>query len=102
MIRLYGEPMQDLPPFSRLVNTALQSYALFPHMAVAQSIGLCLELQGKPKAEVATITVERMRALVKLPSGAVAAPSCRRRLHGRLLVLQQGRHRRPDEARPAG
>ncbi|GEM_PF-1285373 len=69
VIRLYGEPMQDLPPFSRLVNTALQSYALFPHMAVAQNIGLRLELQGKPKAEVATITVERMRALVKLPSG---------------------------------
>ena len=61
--------MQDLPPFSHPVSTALQSYALFPHMAVAQSIGLCLELQGKPKAEVATITVERMRARVKLPSG---------------------------------
>ena len=66
IIRLYGEPMQDLPPFRRPVNTVFQSYALFPHMTVAQNIGFGLEMQGKPKAEIAA-TVERMLALVKLP-----------------------------------
>ncbi|MBD9426255.1 ABC transporter ATP-binding protein [Pseudomonas sp. PDM15] len=66
VIRLYGEPMQDLPPFRRPVNTVFQSYALFPHMTVAQNIGFGLEMQGKPKAEIAA-TVERMLALVKLP-----------------------------------
>jgi spermidine/putrescine transport system ATP-binding protein len=66
VIRLYGEPMQDLPPFRRPVNTVFQSYALFPHMTVAQNIGFGLEMQGKPKAEVAA-TVERMLALMKLP-----------------------------------
>ncbi|WP_394559874.1 ABC transporter ATP-binding protein [Aquipseudomonas alcaligenes] len=66
VIRLYGEPMQDLPPFRRPVNTVFQSYALFPHMTVAQNIGFGLEMQGKPKAEI-TATVERMLALVKLP-----------------------------------
>lgn len=66
VIRLYGEPMQDLPPFRRPVNTVFQSYALFPHMTVAQNIGFGLEMQGKPKAEIAA-TVARMLALVKLP-----------------------------------
>ena len=66
IIRLYGEPMQDLPPFRRPVNTVFQSYALFPHMSVAQNIGFGLEMQGKPKAEIAA-TVERMLTLVKLP-----------------------------------
>ena len=66
IIRLYGEPMQDLPPFRRPVNTVFQSYALFPHMTVAQNIGFGLEMQGKAKAEIAA-TVEKMLALVKLP-----------------------------------
>ena len=66
VIRLYGEPMQDLPPFRRPVNTVFQSYALFPHMTVAQNIGFGLEMQGKGKAEIAA-TVEKMLALVKLP-----------------------------------
>src|SRR6218665_1559323 len=58
--------MQDLPPFRRPVNTVFQSYALFPHMTVAQNIGFGLEMQGKPKAEIAE-TVRRMLELVKLP-----------------------------------
>ena len=66
VIRLYGEPMQDLPPFRRPVNTVFQSYALFPHMTVAQNIGFGLEMQGKPKVEIAA-TVAKMLALVKLP-----------------------------------
>ncbi|MGL4317326.1 MAG: ABC transporter ATP-binding protein [Pseudomonas sp.] len=66
IIRLYGEPMQELPPFRRPVNTVFQSYALFPHMTVAQNIGFGLEMQGKPKAEIAE-TVRRMLELVKLP-----------------------------------
>ena len=66
VIRLYGEPMQDLPPFRRPVNTVFQSYALFPHMTVAQNIGFGLEMQGKPKTEIAA-TVAKMLALVKLP-----------------------------------
>ena len=65
-IRLYGEEMQGLPPFRRPVNTVFQSYALFPHMTVAQNIGFGLEMQGRPKAEIEA-TVQRMLELVKLP-----------------------------------
>ena len=64
-IRLYGEPLEGLPTYKRPVNTVFQSYALFPHLSVAQNIGFGLEMLGKPKAEIAR-TVTEMLTLVKL------------------------------------
>ncbi|WP_410970143.1 ATP-binding cassette domain-containing protein, partial [Salmonella sp. SAL4458] len=43
-----------------------QSYALFPHMSVADNIGFGLEMQGRPRSEI-DATVSRMLDLVKLP-----------------------------------
>ncbi|MBV6334289.1 ATP-binding cassette domain-containing protein, partial [Pseudomonas aeruginosa] len=63
---LYGEHMEGLPPFRRPVNTVFQSYALFPHMSVADNIGFGLEMQGRPRSEI-DATVSRMLDLVKLP-----------------------------------
>ena len=59
---------QDLsaePPHRRPVHMMFQSYALFPHLNVAQNIGFGLRRQGVPKAEVAS-RIEEMLALVKL------------------------------------
>jgi len=64
-IRLYGEPLEGLPPYKRPVNTVFQSYALFPHLTVAQNISFGLEMLGKPRAEIAK-TVSEMLARVKL------------------------------------
>ena len=64
-IMLGGTEITALPPFQRPVNTVFQSYALFPHMTVAQNIGFGLEMQGKPKAEV-NETITRMLALVRM------------------------------------
>ncbi|ANT54163.1 ABC transporter ATP-binding protein [Mesorhizobium amorphae] len=64
-ILLYGEDIAPLPPFKRPVNTVFQSYALFPHMTVAQNIGFGLEMLGKPKAEIQA-RVARMLKLVKM------------------------------------
>ncbi|MGB4829618.1 MAG: ATP-binding cassette domain-containing protein, partial [Paracoccaceae bacterium] len=54
-----------LPPNKRPVNTVFQSYALFPHLTVAQNVAFGLQMLGKPKAEVKA-TTERMLGLVKL------------------------------------
>ena len=51
-ILLYGSDIAPLPPYKRPVNTVFQSYALFPHMTVAENIGFGLEMLGKPKSEV--------------------------------------------------
>ena len=68
-ILLDGQDITDLPPNRRPVNTVFQSYALFPHLSVAENVGFGLTMQGRPKPEV-TATVERMLALVKLEAMA--------------------------------
>ena len=60
-ILLYGEDIAPLPPFKRPVNTVFQSYALFPHMTVAQNIGFGLEMLGKPKAEIDARVAEMLK-----------------------------------------
>jgi len=68
-ILLDGRDITALPPNRRPVNTVFQSYALFPHLTVAQNVAFGLQMLGKPKAEVAA-TVDRMLALVKLEAFA--------------------------------
>ena len=34
-----GEDMSDVPPYDRPVNMMFQSYAVFPHMSVADNVG---------------------------------------------------------------
>src|SRR3954470_3637686 len=38
-IMLNGSDIAAMPPFKRPINTVFQSYALFPHMTVADNIG---------------------------------------------------------------
>ncbi len=64
-ILLDGADISTLPPNRRPVNTVFQSYALFPHLTVAENIGFGLKMQGRPRAEVAE-RVARMLALIQL------------------------------------
>ncbi len=68
-ILLDGADITYLPPNQRPVNTVFQSYALFPHLTVAQNIGFGLQMQGRPAAEVKSTTA-KMLALVKLEAMA--------------------------------
>ncbi|HET8741894.1 MAG TPA: ABC transporter ATP-binding protein [Gaiella sp.] len=51
-IYLGDRDVVGLPPYKRDVNTVFQSYALFPHMTVAQNVGFGLERRGIGKSEV--------------------------------------------------
>ncbi|MEL6647584.1 MAG: ABC transporter ATP-binding protein [Pseudomonadota bacterium] len=62
---MFGESLLDAPPHKRQINTVFQSYALFPHMTVAENIGFGLEMLGKPKSEIST-TVGQMMELVQM------------------------------------
>ena len=68
-ILLDGQDITWLPPNKRPVNTVFQSYALFPHLTVAQNVAFGLQMQGKTAAEVKETTA-RMLALVKLEAMA--------------------------------
>ena len=50
-VLLEGRDMTGQPPEKRNVNTVFQSYALFPHMTVAQNIAYALKIRHVDKAE---------------------------------------------------
>jgi len=50
-ILLDGEDMSAVPPYERPVNMMFQSYALFPHMSVADNVGFGLRQDRLPAAE---------------------------------------------------
>ena len=72
-ILIDGEDMADVPPYRRPVNMMFQSYALFPHMSVAENVGFGLRQDGLPKAERAA-RVAAMLDLVKLGQLAARKP----------------------------
>ena len=50
-ILISGREMQEVPAHKRAVNTVFQSYALFPHLNVADNIGFGLRMRGVKGAE---------------------------------------------------
>lgn len=52
-VRLNGQDITALPPEKRDTALVFQSYALWPHMSVAENIGYGLVLRKRPKAEIA-------------------------------------------------
>ena len=61
-IRIHGEEMALQPPNKRPVNTVFQSYALFPHMSVADNIAFGLRMKKLSRDVVA----ERVKDAVQL------------------------------------
>ncbi|HSK21563.1 MAG TPA: ABC transporter ATP-binding protein [Egicoccus sp.] len=64
-IRIFDDEVGLEPPNKRPVNTVFQSYALFPHMTVAQNIAFGLQMREVDKAEIGRRVAE-MVELVQL------------------------------------
>ena len=64
-IVLDGVDMVQTPPHKRGVNTVFQSYALFPHLKVADNVGFGLRFHKVPKEQAARRIKEALR-LVRL------------------------------------
>ena len=60
-----GADMTDVPPNERPTNMVFQSYAIFPHLNVAENVGYGLKKQKLPKEEMDR-RVEEALALVDL------------------------------------
>jgi putrescine transport system ATP-binding protein len=72
-IFLDGQDITDLPPYERPINMMFQSYALFPHMSVADNIAFGLKQDKMPKAEI-DARVEEMLKLVHMTQYAKRKP----------------------------
>lgn len=73
VITLEGQDVAPLPPNKRAVNMMFQSYALFPHLTVADNIAFGLKRSDMPKSEIAG-RVDEMLALVQLTPFAARKP----------------------------
>ncbi len=72
-IFLQGREISRMPAYERPINMMFQSYALFPHMTVAQNIAFGLEQDQLPKAEIEQ-RVQDMLQLVQLKAYAKRKP----------------------------
>ena len=65
-VRIAGEDVARLPPYKRDVNTVFQSYALFPHLTVAENVAYGLKQRGLGRSARRKRASE-MLELVRLP-----------------------------------
>jgi putrescine transport system ATP-binding protein len=72
-IFLDGVDITDMPPYERPINMMFQSYALFPHMTVAQNIAFGLKQDKLPAAEI-DARVADMLKLVQMTQYAKRKP----------------------------
>jgi iron(III) transport system ATP-binding protein len=73
-VLLDGRDVAALPPWKRDVGMVFQSYALWPHMTVAQNVAFGLEERRKPRAEI-TARVAKALELVGLSAYAQRRPA---------------------------
>ncbi len=64
-ILIDGQDMAGVPPNKRPVNTVFQSYAVFPHMSVAENVAYGLKIAGTARSEIRD-RVEEALNLIKL------------------------------------
>ncbi len=74
VIYLGGNDVTGLPPYRRDVNTVFQSYALFPHLTVAENVAFGMLRRKVGKAEAESRAKEALR-LVDLPGFDNRKPS---------------------------
>ena len=68
-----GRAIDDLPPNRRNIGIVFQSYALFPHMTVAENVAYGLKARGRPNLEVRE-RVAKMIDVVRLGGMADRLP----------------------------
>ncbi len=72
-VKLGGTDVTLLPPWKRNAGMVFQSYALFPHMTVAENVAFGLEMRKLPKADIAR-RVEEALSLVRLKGYGARLP----------------------------
>lgn len=66
IVRIGNNDVTDIPVWGRNIGMMFQSYALFPHMTIAQNVAFGLERRGI-KGAAARKEVDRALEMVRLP-----------------------------------
>ena len=72
-VYLEGDPVDDVPPYERNVNTVFQSYALFEHLDVEGNVAFCLKRRKVSADEIRSRVAEALE-LVQLTGRERAKP----------------------------
>lgn len=59
-VRINGRDVTDLPPARRGIGVVLQSYALFPHMRVAENVAFGMRAHRVPRREIGPRVAEAL------------------------------------------
>ncbi|GAB3095325.1 ABC transporter ATP-binding protein [Lysobacter terrae] len=90
-LRIGERRVNELPPKERDIAMVFQSYALYPHMTVAENLGFALKLRGMPKADIVARVAEaaamlELDKLLERKPGALSGGQRQRVALGRALV----------------
>jgi spermidine/putrescine ABC transporter ATP-binding subunit len=91
-IRIGGRDMTALPPHRRNTGMVFQSYALFPHLSVAENIAFGLKRRGAPREEIRRrvneiVAVLRLEGLEQRLPRQLSGGQQQRVAVGRALVI---------------
>ena len=73
-LRIGGRRVNDVDPQGRDIAMVFQSYALYPHMSVADNIAYGLKLRKMPKDEM-NARVDKAADMLELTRCSTASPS---------------------------
>jgi multiple sugar transport system ATP-binding protein len=94
-IRIGGRRVDDLPPRARDIAMVFQSYALYPHMSVADNMAYSLRLRRMPAADIgravhAAAAKLGLEALLARKPRALSGGQRQRVAMGRAIVRKPG------------
>ncbi|HEU4624036.1 MAG TPA: ABC transporter ATP-binding protein [Steroidobacteraceae bacterium] len=92
-IHISGRDVTHTHPSKRGVAMVFQSYALYPHMTVAENMGFGLKIQGTPREEIATrvrraAEILQLEALLDRKPRALSGGQRQRVAIGRAIVRE--------------
>lgn len=92
-LRIGERVVNDMPPKDRDIAMVFQSYALYPHMTVAENLGFGLRLRGADKAQIErrvreAASVLELESMLERKPAALSGGQRQRVALGRALVRQ--------------
>ena len=92
-VHIKGRDVTKAAPSSRSVAMVFQSYALYPHMTVAQNLSFGMRMRGVPKAQIIAklaraIDILQLQPYLDRKPGQLSGGQCQRVAIGRALVQE--------------